>query len=138
MTTLYTKSGRRFESFHDLIEATSMHRPNPDWVYVDPQGHEHRWTLTKDGVVIQGYHPSAQADVLSCGWQSVDYYTEEGEKIDIGYHICAQCGVRINPGYMADETHQYVRGLRHFRIDGKDVSPDVFKAELRKEGVDVP
>lgn len=123
-----------FESYCDLVEVTSSHRPDTSWRFVDASGHEHRWFA--DGKPAEQYRPIAKHDVPSTvsvfdGWG----YWEDGERYAITHLECSQCGARVEPGYRPDDTTQYIQGLRHFTVNGERVTREQFEARAKQAGL---
>lgn len=116
-----------FESGCDMIEATSSKRPDTAWVFTDAHGHQHRWFLGDQPAT--NYRPTGKYHVPSLTWIHDGYGVwEDGEQYEIGHHECRECGEHIEPQYRADDTQQWVPGLRWYRINGRNVSEQEFKA----------
>ena len=120
--------GKIFEMSCDLMDVTSLHRPDTDWRFVDARGHEHRWYV--DGKPAATYRPSAalETPTLKRVFEKWGYY-EDGDRYPIGHHECKECGEHIEPRYRADDTTQYIAGMRRYRVDGHNVSADEFKRQ---------
>lgn len=126
-----TKIGNdTFEAGCDLVDVTSMHRPDPTWIFIDQQGHTHEWYVNGTPAVIYAY--SENYDVPSTKWvhDGWDYY--EGDRVERGHLECLQCGEEIHPRYCADTNTVYAPGLRWFRINGESVSQDEFQRRLKE------
>lgn len=123
------KSNDIFEMRRDMIDVTSMHRPDTSWRFVDAIGHEHRWHV--DGKPAVSYNPSARYDTPTLVWvkDGEEYWEDDDEPHAVGHLECRQCGERIEPRYTADSTTQHIAGLAHYRINGESVSREEF--ELR-------
>ena len=95
----------------DMIEVTSMSRPDENWEFVDSQGHRHRWEWP-DG---QRKYRASGATVPTCVWvKGETAMDEDGFEVEIGgYTACAQCGEKVMPGRKADEQRVFVRGLQY-------------------------
>lgn len=134
---LTTQDGRRFEMWCDLLDVTSLHRPDPSWRYMDRAGHEHRWWT--EGKPAEGYSPSKSYDTPTLIWvkDGVGYY-EDGEPYDIGHCECRQCGEHIEPRNTADTNTQYIAGLKHCSIDGIEVDIETFEREYLKARARLP
>lgn len=126
MSKIQTQSGDVFEMERDLIDVTSMHRPDVGWRFTDARGHLHQWFA--DGKPAVSYNPAETHDVPSLVWikDGVGYY-EDGEPYDIGHNECRKCGEHIAPAYTSDTCTQYVAGLARYYINGEPVQPDEFK-----------
>lgn len=119
------RSGHAFTSGSELIDVTSLHRPDPSWHVVDDQGHEHRWRV--NGQPAASYNASERYDVPTLVDVHDGYgYYEDGEQYAIHHLECRQCGQHIEPGYTADTNRQFIGGLRWYRIDGASVSKKEF------------
>lgn len=116
-----------FETGCDLIDVTSIHRPDTSWYFSDEHGHEHRWHV--DGKPAVSYNPSARYDTPTLVWvkDGEDYWEDDDEPHDVGHLECRQCGEHANPGYTADGTEQHIPGPRWYRINGASVSPEEFQ-----------
>lgn len=121
---------RTFEVRADPIEVTSLHCPNTSWRFVDPAGHEHRWYLgTKPA---ESYRPDAHYEVptLAVVFDGYGYYPD-GSQYRREHYECRQCGARVTPSYTADTTRQYIAGLKHFYIDGREVAQETFERAFK-------
>jgi len=119
-----------FESGCELVDVTSLHRPNIRWSLTDATGHEHRWY---DGDrPATSYDPQRTYTVPTLIWvkDGEEYWEDSDEPHDIGHLECRLCGEHIQPGYTADETVQYIPGLRWYRINGRHVSKEEFEQKL--------
>jgi hypothetical protein len=119
-----------FEVSYDLIEVTSMHRPDVSWHLIDIGGHEHCWYDDSKPATV--YNPTTHYTTPTLVWvhDGTGYY-EDGEPYEIGHHQCQQCGQHITPRYTADDCTQMIPGMRSYRIDGEYVSPEEFEQRLR-------
>jgi len=122
-----------FESGCDLIDVTSMNRPDTAWHFVDAQGHEHQWYV--NGKPAVSYNPSATHELPTLAWvvDGVGYY-EDGEPYDIGHYQCLICGEHVTPRGTADTVKQQIPGLRWFRINGERVSEEEYRRRLMLRG----
>jgi len=128
--TYHSAPGRVFSMDRDVLDVTSLHRPDEKWVHVDAAGHEHRWLFEIKGVAV-GYRPDACAMVHTL--KSVKDYTayfEDGEPYDVCHYECRECGATVNPGFTSDDTKQYIAGLASYRIDGVLVPEAAFRYEF--------
>jgi len=126
-------NGHTFESGCDVIDVTSMHRPDITWRFVDAAGHDHRWCV--HGAPADRYDPTATYDTptlitVSDGW-GID--ADDGESVEWTHMECRECGEKITRGYTADEYQQYMPGLRWCRIDGVTVSREEFERRYLEE-----
>lgn len=131
MSSYIAANGECFESFAALVEVTSLHRPDTAWRFVDVRGHEHRWYIGE--TPAESYTPGAVYTTPTLIWikDGEEYWEDDDEPHDVGHLECRQCGEHVTPGYRADDTPQYMAGLRHYRINGESVSPDEFTRRLR-------
>jgi len=107
----------------DLVEVTSLCRPDVGHSMTDPSGHTHRW-CTPDGTPASSYTPSVTYTMPSLVWvkDGEAWYEDEDESHDVGHHECGICGAHVEPKYVADTDSQYVSGISHYRIDGMEVT----------------
>ena len=128
-----TIGGDSFSAGCDMMEVTSIHRPDTSWRVIDAQGHEHRWYIGGLlGVPALSYSPSTRYDTPTLIWvkDGEEYWEDDDVPHDVGHLECRQCGEHVNPGYRADDTHQYIPGLRWYRINGTHVSQEEFERRL--------
>jgi hypothetical protein len=95
----------------DMVEVTSMNRPDPNWVFTDKEGHVHQWHDSKGPATnyspMEKYSVPTVRSVIEGSW--VD---DDGEEHHICHLACRQCGERVNPGRTADTCRQFIPGLR--------------------------
>lgn len=127
-----TIEGTTFEVDRCMVEATSNHRPDTSWVFIDAAGHEHRWFL--NGQPATTYSPLEHYDTPSLITikDGVGYW-DDGEPYDIVHRECRKCGEIIEPAYTADTSRVMVPGIARYYINGESVSESAFKQ--RVEGV---
>lgn len=129
MSIWHSRGGDVFEMHCDLIDVTSLHRPDTGWRLIDAQGHEHRWYV--DGKPATSYSPSEKHEAPTLSWIFEGWgYWEDGERYAIGHHECSQCGEHVEPRYCPDSTTQHIAGLRNYRVNGEHVSEDEFKRRV--------
>lgn len=116
-----------FEMSRDLIDVTSMHRPDTSWRFVDAVGHEHRWHV--NGKPAESYNPSARYETTTLLWvkDGEEYWEDDDEPHAVGHTECRQCGEHIEPRYTADTTTQHIPGIAHYRINGESVPKEEFE-----------
>jgi len=118
--------GHTFEVQCDMIDVTSMSRPDTDWRYTCRGGGLHAWY--RDQAPASSYRPEARYHTPTLRWVHDGWgYYEDGERYEIGHHECAQCGEHITPRRTADTSQQFVPGLRHYFADGVPVSKEEFE-----------
>jgi hypothetical protein len=131
---LISVNGESFESGCDMLDVTSVHRPDTNWRKVDARGHEHQWFV--GGKPAASYNPSTKHELPTLVWVHDDWgYYEDGERYEIGHYECRECGEHVEPAYTADQWQQHIPGLRWFRINGEPVSKEEFErrvAEIRR------
>jgi len=111
-------AGDVFEASCDLVDVTSLHRPDTGWRVIDAQGHEHRWYV--DGQPATSYSPSATHELPTLIWvkDGEEYWDGADEPHDVGHLECTQCGEHIEPRYTPDNCTQHIPGLRRYSIHG--------------------
>lgn len=117
----------------DLIDVTSNHRPDLSWIFVDKSGHYHRW-YNGETLATQ-YRQQISYSIPSIEWikTGTDFYPD-GSEFEVGYNRCKLCHEEVNPGYTSDRTTQYITGLTHYYVDGKEVSEKEVEAIMRSYG----
>jgi hypothetical protein len=126
---------KKLESGCELIDVTSMSRPDPTWTKIDGAGHLHQWF--RDGEPAHGeYFASAKYTVPTLIEVDDESEWEDGEEIERSHLQCTECGETIEPGMCADTFRQFVPGLKWFRINGEPVTEEEYNkavVEHRKE-----
>ncbi len=130
-------NGHTFDIQREMIDVTSLSRPDERWRFVDAAGHEHSWRFMRDGVEIQGYNPQAQADVPTVTFvqDGVHWYDDTESAVPYGHHECSICRERVSPAYRADDHRQYIAGLTSHYIDGQYVSREEFIDQAVAAGI---
>lgn len=115
-----------FEMHCDMVDVTSLHRPETTWRFTDAHGHEHRWYVGDKPAT--SYSPSERYETPTLVWvkDGEDYWEGDDEPHDVGHLECRQCGEHVQPLYGADQTVQMIPGLRDYRINGERVSEEEF------------
>jgi hypothetical protein len=122
----------RFDVECDLMDVTSMARPDPSWKVTDDNGHVHQWYT--NGVPASHYSPRLRYDTPTLKWivDGIGYW-KDGEPYEIGHHECRACGQTIQaPRLCPDTTTQFIPGLRHYSINGEPVSEAEFAAKYEQ------
>ncbi|MCR4375619.1 MAG: hypothetical protein NUW22_12300 [Acidobacteria bacterium] len=129
MSVVRTQARRTFETFCDVVEVTSIRRPDTSWRKVDQLGHSHCWYT--DGAPADSYRPDHCYVTPSLVWvkDGETFYEDDDEPHDVGHLECRECGEKIEPGYTADTMSQHIPGMRRFRIDGVSVSEEEFRRQ---------
>ena len=92
---------------YDLIDVTSLNRPDDRWSFTDTAGHEHFWTF--DGT--RGpYSPMAKAELPTL--KHVEDAPGDDEYPAMSHYECKECGEHVRPRSCPDRTRQYIRALR--------------------------
>lgn len=138
---LFIHNGKQLEVTTELIDITSLSRPDPSWKFIDPAGHLHRWHDAQGP--LKDYHGQAchVPSAVRVRTPEEDYAEEDyGDIIETSRLDCKLCGHQdISPGTCADTTRVYMPGLRHLFIDGVEVSREEFNAAYRAlTGKDLP
>jgi hypothetical protein len=101
----------------DVVEVTDMQpRPDKSWRYTDKQGHEHYY----DGYPVP--YPTLTHVLDETYWcqDCRDDHTD-------GHLECRICGEHINPGLTGPSAfREYVPGLRHYKLDGVEITEERF------------
>lgn len=99
-----------------MIEVTSLHRPDMDWLFTDDAGHEHRWFHGKVPGHTRGYSPRVAYTLPTLiEVKDPSVYDEDGEEIPCSHYECKVCRETIEPGYCPDKTDQYIEGIARLR-----------------------
>ena len=131
MTQIYN-NGHHFEMRRDVIDVTSCHRADISWIYVDPARHIHRWFEQDALEPATKYDPDKAYFVPTVTFVEDVAATEEEPAI--GHYECTQCRARVIPGYTADVYRVFKAGMRHWLVDGEEVSPKDFLAAVGRWG----
>lgn len=98
--------GHIFEKRTDEVFVGTMGgvEPDPDWTYVDKQGH-------------------------ICTQKTKEWFVDElvwcpscGEDHEYGHWVCPLCLEKLKPGVRPEQ--RYVPGMTHYLIDGVEVDED--------------
>lgn len=121
------------EMRRDLINVSSNHRPDENWKFTDSQGHIHHW-VDENGITGK-YRPERHYSVPTAKWivDGIEYFPD-GSPYEVGHYECLECGETIEPRYKTDTVDQYITGMTHYYIDGREVSEEEFLQEAEKEG----
>ncbi len=122
-----------FRAYRDMIDVTSMNRPDTTWKVVDAAGHEHRWYV--DGKPADHYDPSASHELPTLVWVATGTgcYPDGGE-YEVGHYECRECGDEIEHlRRTVDSFSQKIPGETHYEIDGEPVTHEEFEERLKVE-----
>lgn len=123
--------GSTYRMERDMIDVTSLHRPDPAWTFTDPNGHLHQWH-DADGIA-KDYNPTTRYFVPTIV-KVVDYPATD-DYPEVFHYECKECRAVVEPGYRADEFSQKITGLAHYYIDDEPVSKDEFLSRAKAAGV---
>jgi len=102
-----------FES--EMIDVTSLHRPDLNWKFIDKAGHKHRWRVLKND----------RHKILSC---RVIVDAEAWDDYPAITHLeCRWCGEHVVPAYKPDESRVYIPGLQ--RLPDIEISATLEKTD---------
>lgn len=129
-------NGREFSQHCEMIEATSLNRPDPAWRYTDPAGHVHQWF--RDGAPAISYSPGSRYELPTLDLvEDPPIYVDDGDgfvdELSQSHYECSQCRAEVVPGTKADDCKQWIAGLQYFAIDGRTVSRQEFEREAARE-----
>lgn len=116
-------NGDEFTIERDMLEVTSLSRPDLGWRHTDRAGHEHRW-LKENGEEPGAYDPAETYEVPSL--VTVVAPTEDGFD-EVLRCECRACGEHIEPGRCADAEPVYIAGLTRGYINGRPVTREEFE-----------
>src|ERR1700684_1775630 len=92
---IITQSGKVFEIRREMMDASSLCRPDMSWAYTDKAGHAHRWfAKLDDGMVIPATSYRPELSYLTPTLRSVHDgwgYYEDGEEYEMGHLECLDC-----------------------------------------------
>jgi len=83
----------------DVIDVSTISdmRPDPDWEYVDPEGHVHRHGDGNVPSTVEWAWPEGVTDGVEWHWEVTDW----------GEYRCTECGAPVEPGYLPDPESGY-------------------------------
>ncbi len=122
-----------FEISREMLDVTSLHRPNLAWSHTDPAGHTYRWLVQKEKNVWvkPGFYYDAMKKYRIFGLLEVVTEHGDGEEAwTTSTFFCRRCGAQIRPGFTADDTQQFIPGLARRRINGVSVSERTWNLSL--------
>ncbi len=118
----------------DMIDVTSMNRPDTTWKVVDAAGHEHRWYV--DGKSAGHYDPSAHHELPTLVWVTTGAgHYPDGSEYDVGHYECRECGEEVeHPRSTSDSFTQRIPfGVITCEIDGVPVTREQFEKSYAEE-----
>lgn len=133
-----TVGGKTFEVACEMVDVTSISRPDEHWQHTDSAGHVHRWLF--DGKPGGPYSPRAKTTIPTLRYVVDEVYwcADCNDEHERGHHECVTCGEHVNPGTCADDFRQFVPGLICYWIDGRSVPKDEFYRVYKETaGVDL-
>lgn len=109
------RDGHVLEAEVDMVEVTTMgpeYRPDPAWLYVDSEGHEHRWV---DGAVP------------TCERLYEEWIDADGDDRSDSWYECVICRADVQPGYQVvpgtdGGFRRFMPGAARYYIDGVPVT----------------
>lgn len=110
-----------FEKYVDVIDVTSdLPKKDPKWNEPCPNGHP-------------------------CDWGNIEWWVDEvyccgrcEEDHEDGHWVCHECLVEVEPKMKGPSGYkETIPGMSHYRINGREVSPEEF-ARVLKEYKDGP
>lgn len=95
--------------------SSALPRPDPDWRYVDQQGHEH---------YRDNSHPASYPTLVAVVDET--YWCEDcGDEHTRSHWECATCGEIIEPGVLDPSTFvEYRPGLRRYFLNDEEISEE--------------
>jgi hypothetical protein len=129
---LFSDNSRTFRMMRDMIDVTSLSRPDPSWRHVDAAGHAHQWYVGEHAATA--YKPDAiyhlpTTELVQVG---TTVYEDDVEETPIYERRCVLCGVEVTPGTRADDTTQFIAGMTSYYIDDERVSKEEFDAAIKE------
>ena len=113
-----------FEMRREMVDVTSLHRPDPSWRETDASGHIHEWYT--EGRQANDYRPDQAYTLPTLRW--IEEVPATDDYPAIGHYECVQCGLRVGPPqFTADVHHQHIPGLLTCLINGERVTPEEFQ-----------
>ena len=117
------------EVYSDSINVTPISVRDPNWHYIDKNGHEHHW-----------YIPPGAEDKPDL-WQlptlrevhKLVYIEEGGDEHWATHYYCKKCGELVYPGEKSPDSQMYVQGLTHYYVDGVEVSKEEAERAMKEE-----
>lgn len=107
----------------EIVDVTSsLPKPDPNWVYTDEHGHEHRY---EDG------YPTLVRVV------DATHVDEYGEEWDEWHFECRECGEHVMPGTVGPSPfREFAPGRRSYYLNDEPISEDRFReiAEQYSQG----
>lgn len=136
MIHIHAPNGDIFETevSRQMIDVTSMSRPDPNWRFTDRNGHLHQWY--SEGKPATDYDPLKSYDIPSVTVRETEPYwcVDCLDEHTRRYYVCSVVGCEevIEPGTTPDMFTQYIPGLRDIRylINKQNVTPEEFKNRL--------
>jgi hypothetical protein len=120
-----------FEITREMIDVTSLSRPDTSWRFVDAAGHVHQWFVGDRPA--ERYDPSASYVLPTLhAVETGRWFDEEGEEhVDEEYR-CVQCEAVVVPRTRADDTQMFIPGMARCFIDGVRVTKEEFDAAVKE------
>jgi hypothetical protein len=130
-----------FRIEREMVDVTSMRRPDTSWVSVDAAQHVHCWYeqvkggLHRWGRIADTYRPEQAYHTPTLRWvkDGETMYEDDDEPVAYGHFECVMCGARVEPRYTADSHTQYIAGIAAYFINDQPVTKDTFTKRLEEE-----
>lgn len=90
----------------EMIDATPLQEPDPNWLYIDAEGHEHRWWHDRTPTLQQ------IIDIPSSGDPGEDDWTPAVTHLE-----CIICGEHIEPGWRTPLSRRMIGGLKSYTLE---------------------
>jgi hypothetical protein len=123
------KNGDVLRSTVDMIEVTSLSRPDEHWRFKDAAGHEHSWFA--GGKPATFYQAIMAYDLPTL--LRVEDTPGDDEYPATGHYECRECHEHVQPGTAADSFQQFIPGLRRFYINDRSVSWERMQERVAQE-----
>jgi hypothetical protein len=114
-----------FTQHQEWIDATAEYEPDPNWTFVDSNGHEHRWMAGPFDPLVPLTRPQQQTAVVPTLVKVDDdepHWCEDCQGDYQPWHYeCRVCGDRVSPRTRHAMGRNYIPGMRHFEVEVEDV-----------------
>lgn len=109
----------------DMIDVTPAAEPDPHWVRVDEQGHQHRWMAGPDPLVPL-VSPARQQAVLPTLRRVPDppFWCEGCRDVhEFAHYECSVCGEPVEPAMRPTLKRRYINGPLNVTIEVDEPLP---------------
>jgi len=126
----------KVEIMCEAIDVTPIREHDPNWKYIDKQGHRHTWHKPK-GAEDQSKDylwelPTLRAVSYICGYSDYD------DPMYKTHYYCKKCGEQVWPGHRSTIFRRFVPWVRQYYVNDALVDKEtVMKMlkELKKEEI---